>query len=283
MYKYVKNMFKKYLFIIGIIISSFLFASCNTIKNDNKNTEKLVIFAAASMTETLTEISKNYKEKNNHVDIIFNFDSSGTLKTQIEEGVECDIFISASPKQMDQLDINADKSINKNFIDKIDSNTRFNLLENKVVLVVSDIENKKVDSYTDLINKLKNNEVTLSIGNDDVPVGQYTQKIFNYFGLTDDYIKNNINTISYGSNVKEVTTQVKEKVVDCGIVYGTDAKSSNLNVIDYATKEMCGQVIYPIAILKEAKQKELAEDFINYLKTDESKNIFSSVGFSPLY
>ena len=127
MYKYVKNMFKKYLFIIGIIISSFLFASCNTIKNDNKNTEKLVIFAAASMTETLTEISKNYKENNNHVDIIFNFDSSGTLKTQIEEGVECDIFISASPKQMDQLDINADKSINKNFIDKIDSNTRFNL------------------------------------------------------------------------------------------------------------------------------------------------------------
>ena len=276
-------MFKKYLFIIGIIISSFLFAGCNTIKNDNKNTEKLVIFAAASMTETLTEISKNYKENNNNVDIIFNFDSSGTLKTQIEEGAECDIFISAAPKQMDQLDINADKSINKNSIDKIDTDTRFNLLENKVVLVVSDIENKKVDSYIDLINKLKNNEVTLSIGNEDVPVGQYTQKIFNYFGLTDDYIKNNIHTISYGSNVKEVTTQVKEKVVDCGIVYGTDAYSANLDVVDSATKEMCGQVIYPIAILKEAKQKELAEDFINYLKTDESKNIFSSVGFSPLY
>lgn len=243
---------------------------------------ELIVFAAASMTETMEQIAQNYKEVAPNVTLVYNFDSSGTLKTQIEEGADCDIFISAANKQMDQLDITADKEVNKDGLDYVDESTRIKLLENKVALAVPEGNPKNVKSYDDLVACLKDGSILLAMGNEDVPVGQYTQKIFAYYDLDEDKL-NKDGVLTYGSNVKEVTTQVSEGAVDCGIIYSTDAFSADLTVVDTATKEMCGQVIYPAAVLKNSKHPEEAREFMKYLTSDESKEIFESVGFTCIF
>ena len=248
---------------------------------EEKEPVELIVFAAASMTETMEQIADAYKKTAPNVTITYNFDSSGTLKTQIEEGADCDIFISASPKQMNQLDITADPEVNTDGLDMVDPDTRFNLLENKVVLAVPEGNPKNIKSFDELADALKNKDVMLAIGNEDVPVGQYTQKIFEYYGLDEDGL-NKAGVLTYGSNVKEVATQVSEAAVDCGIIYSTDAFSAGLTVADTATKEMCGQVIYPAAVLKVSKHPVEAKAFLDFLTSDESSRIFESVGFTCL-
>lgn len=265
---------------IILVIGTIACSSNGNNKMDIENSDKtnLYVFAAASMTETLTKIANEYQKENNNINILFNFDSSGTLKTQIEEGAECDIFISAAPKQMNQLDKGTDTEEGLNLID---SSTRFNLLENKVALAVTDKNEKQIDSFNTLVEKLKSKDVFLAIGNGDVPVGQYTKKIFDYFNLNEEDMAND-GLLTYGTNVKEVTSQIVESVVDCGIIYQTDAFSANLKVVDTATKEMCGQVIYPAAVLKSSKNVEESKKFLNYLKSSTAKEIFEEVGFTPL-
>lgn len=241
--------------------------------------EELIVFAAASMTETLTAISELYKEENPNVDLIFNFDSSGTLKTQIQEGADCDLFISAGQKQMNQLDINADPEINTEGLDYVLEGTRINILENKVTLCVSETSEAGIETFDDLAAALKDGNILMAMGNSDVPVGQYTQKILAYYELSEEELAN-AGVISYGSNVKEVTTQVSEGSVDCGVIYCTDAFSAGLTVKDSATAEMCGQVIYPAAILNVSENQELAKEFLAFIQTDACMEIFEEVGFS---
>ena len=241
---------------------------------------ELIVFAAASMTETMNEIADMYMAEHPEVRITYNFDSSGTLKTQIQEGADCDLFISAAQKQMNQLDISADPAVNTEGLDIVDGDTRVNLLENKVTLAVPEGNPKGVESFDQLAELLKDGDVLLAIGNSDVPVGQYTQKIFAFYGIDEAAVADRL---TYGSNVKEVTTQVSENSVDCGIIYGTDAFSAGLAVVDEATAEMCGgQVIYPAAVLKTAKNPGEAQAFLDYLKTDACAAVFASVGFTPI-
>ena len=242
-------------------------------------TTELIVFAAASMTETLNQIAGLYKSVAPDVEIVYNFDSSGTLKTQIEEGADCDLFISAAPKQMNALDITSEA--NTAGLDFVLQGTRINLLENKVALAVPEGNPKNVTSYDQLIEGLKAGSLMLAMGNSDVPVGQYTQKILAYYGVSEEELAA-AGVITYGSNVKEVTTQVAEATVDCGIIYGTDAYSAGLTVVDTATAEMCGQVIYPAAVLKITKNEEAARAFLDYLTGEEASAAFESVGFSPL-
>ena len=242
---------------------------------------ELTVFAAASMTETMEEIAKAYKDVAPNVTITYNFDSSGTLKTQIEEGADCDIFISAAAKQMNQLDSTKNEEANPDGLDFIDPDTRIDLLENKVTLAVPEGNPKNINSYDDMVAGLKDKSILIAMGNEDVPAGQYTQKIFAYFGL-DEKTLNKDGVLTYGSNVKEVTTQISEAAVDCGIIYSTDAFSAGLTVVDTATKDMCGQVIYPAAVLKGSKHPEEARAFLDYLTTAESSKIFESVGFTCL-
>lgn len=246
-------------------------------------TEKtdLVVFAAASMTETLTELSNTYMEENPDVNIVLNFDSSGTLKTQIQEGADCDVFISAGQLQMDQLDTNADPSVNTEGLDFVLEDSRFDILENKVALAVPDDNPKNIESYDDMKTGLENGSILLAMGNSDVPVGQYTQKILTYLGL-DETTLANAGNITYGSNVKEVTTQVSEAAVDCGIIYRTDAYSAGLTVVDTATPEMCGQVIYPAAVLNVSKNPDIAKDYLAFLTSDEADKVFEEVGFTAI-
>ena len=240
---------------------------------------ELIVFAAASMTETLTEIAELYKTAAPEVTVTYNFDSSGKLLTQIKEGADCDLFISAAPTQMNALDgsLIGDTEKNPDGLDLIVIDSRVNLLENKVTLAVPEGNPKGIESFDQLAELLKGGEVLLAMGNSDVPVGQYTLKIFNYYGIDETAVADKL---TYGNNVKEVTSQVSEAAADCGIIYATDACSAGLTVVDSATAEMCGQVIYPAAVLKGDKE-DAARAFLAYLQTDAAMTVFESVGFSP--
>ena len=242
---------------------------------------ELIVFAAASLTETLNAIAETYSAENPGVTFSFNFDSSGTLKTQIQEGADCDLFISAGQKQMNQLDSTVSADVNTEGLDFVDSDSRVDLLENKVVLCVPENGDKGIDSFDSLAEHLKTGDILFCMGNSDVPVGQYTQKILAYYALDEEALAA-AGVITYGSNVKEVTTQITEASVDAGVVYCTDAYSAGLTPVDEATKEMCGQVIYPAAVLKAAPNAEAAREFLAYLQTDRAATVFESVGFTAL-
>lgn len=242
-----------------------------TIDETAVNPTEIIVFAAASMTETLEELADKYEAEHPAVRLTYNFDSSGTLKTQIEEGAACDLFISAAQKQMNALEEGG----------YIDSETRVDLLENKVALCVAENSDSEIKSYDDMKDHLEAGDILMAIGNKDVPVGQYTQKIFAYYGLDEAALAEK-GVLTYGSNVKEVTTQVKEGTVDCGIIYQTDAYSAGLDVADTATEQMCGQVVYPAAVLANSKSSAEAKAFLDYLQTTDASAVFEKVGFTPL-
>lgn len=244
---------------------------------------ELNVFAAASMQETLEQIAELYREVAPNVTLVYSFESSGTLLKNIQAGAECDLFISAAPTQMDALDgtLSDDPEKNPDGQDLLLSDTRLDLLENKVTLAVPEGNPAGIESFDQLSERLKSGDVFLAIGNSDVPVGQYTLKIFDYYGLDESALSDS-GCITYGSNVKEVTSQVSEAAVDCGIIYSTDAFSAGLTVVDEATAEMCGQVIYPAAVLKDSAHREEAKAFLEYLQGDEAAAVFESVGFTVL-
>lgn len=232
---------------------------------------ELRVFAAASLTETMDQLIPAYEKKHPEIRLTATYDSSGTLLKQIQEGAECDLFISAAEKQMNTLEEE----------DALLKDSRIALLENEVTLAVPEGNPKQVESFGQLAEMLRTGDILLAVGNSDVPVGQYSQKIFAYYGLEEAALESS-GVLTYGSNVKEVTTQIAEGSVDCGIIYATDAFSAGLTVVDSATKEMCGQVIYPAAVLRESLHEEAAQEFLHYLQSDEAARIFESVGFTAL-
>lgn len=250
----------------------------DTETQDTAEPVNLIVFAAASLQESLNQAIAAYEAVNESITIVPTYDSSGTLKTQIQEGADCDVFISAAPKQMNQLDAQGGEE-NSEGLDFVDSATRLNLLENKVILAVPEENPKGVETFDQLAELLKSGEIMLAMGNSDVPVGQYTQKIFSYYRIDEAAVATHL---TYGSNVKEVTTQVSKAAVDCGIIYATDAFSAGLTVVDKATADMCGQVIYPAAVMKNSANPEAAKAFLDFLSTDEALACFEAVGFSPL-
>ncbi|BDF66330.1 molybdate ABC transporter substrate-binding protein [Oscillospiraceae bacterium] len=225
---------------------------------------ELHVYAAASLTESMNQIAENYKAVAPNVTITYTFDSSGTLKTQIEEGGDCDLFLSAAQKQMNGL---AEGGY-------VDENSRVDLLENKVTLAVPQGNPAGVASFEDVnTDKVK----MIALGNSDVPVGQYSQELFTAMGVWDAIQ----DKITFGSNVKEVTTWVGESTVDCGVVYATDAFSAGLEVVAEADPALLtNQVIYPAAVLAASAHKDEAQAFLDYLKTNESVAVFESVGFA---
>ena len=159
--------------------------------------------------------------------------------------------------------------------DLINTNTRVDLLENKVVLAVPEGNPADIQSFEDIgTDRCKR----IALGNEDVPVGSYSVEILTNLGILDELESGN--KITYGSNVKEVTTQVKEAAADCGIVYATDAFSAGLETVDQATAEECGPVIYPAALTASTEHADEAQAFLDYLTTDDAAAIFASVGFA---
>ncbi len=215
---------------------------------------ELTVFAAASLTETLDQIITLYQAEAPDVTIVPTYDSSGALLKQIQEGAQCDLFLSAAPKQMNTLEDSG----------SLLPGTRRDLLENKVTLAVPQGNPGGIKSFDHLAELLQGGQVMLAVGNSDVPVGQYTQKIFSYYSIDEAAVADKL---TYGSNVKEVTTQVSEGAVDCGIIYATDAFSAGLTTVGEATADMCGQVIYPAAVLKDSQHPQEAQALLDFLST----------------
>lgn len=248
---------------------------------------EISVFAAASMTEALNQIIDRYKKEAPNVTVTATYDSSGTLEKQIEQGAACDLFISAAQKQMDALDgsLKGDTSKNPNGEDYVLQGTRVDILENKVVLAVPAGNPAKITSFQDLkTSKLK----MIALGNSDVPVGSYSLQVLKSLGL-DVAAMEKAGKITYGSNVKEVTTQVDQGTVDCGIIYATDAYSaqaagSKMEVVATATEDLCSKAIYPAAVMKTvggatAKQTA-AKAFLKFLQTDSCSAVFKKIGFT---
>lgn len=225
---------------------------------------ELNVLAAASMTDVLTELGKTYETEHPEVKLVFSFDSSGTLQTQIEQGAPADIFISAAMKQMDELK-------QEGFMKK-DSIVK--LLENKVVLIQPKDAAEKLTSFEDVATE----KVSMAaIGDADVPVGQYTEQIYKNLGLWDQ-VKAKANL---ATNVRQVLDWVATKNVDCGIVYATDAMiEEQVQVVCEAPEGLCEQVIYPAGVVKASNHADAAEKFMDYLQTEEAKAVFTKYGFA---
>ena len=201
---------------------------------------QLSVFAAASLTEALEEVSPLFEE----AEVLLTLDSSGKLRDQIKEGAQADVFISAAQKQMNDL---AELGL-------IDEASRFDILENKVVLVVPEGNPAGIESFDDLATHLQAGDILFAMGNEEVPVGAYTLRILEYYGLSeDDLVARHL--ITYGDNVKAVAV---------------------------ATEEMCGRVVYPAAVLADSAQPELASSYLRFLCGDAGRAAFERVGFTPL-
>lgn len=235
-------------------------------KNEGKKpVTELTVLAAASMTDAMQEIGEAYQETHENIEITYQFDSSGTLKTQIEEGAPADIFISAATKQMDEL-------VQGELVEK---DSVFPWLENKVVLIVPKDSEDGPDSFEDAA---KEEVPMIAIGNEDVPVGQYTQTIYQNLGLWENIqAKANL-----ASNVRQVLDWVATGNAPCGVVYATDAQiEENVKVVCEAPKGSCDPVIYPAGLVSASKEKEEAAEFLEYLKTEEVSEILEAYGFTP--
>ncbi len=263
-----------FLLALAVILS---LSACGAAKASEPTT--LYVFAAASLTESMDKVIELYRAVEPGVTVVPTYDSSGTLKTQIEEGADCDLFISAAQKQMNQLDISKDEEANPDRLDFVLDGSRKDLLENKVVLAVPEGNPKGIAGFDDMAKALAAGGCLMAMGGADVPVGQYTSKILAYFGLDEAALASS-GVITYGSNVKEVTTQISEASADFGVVYATDAFSAGLETVDTATAEMCGRVVYPAAVMKTGAHPDAARSFLNFLSSDGAAAVFEGVGFT---
>lgn len=225
----------------------------------------LTIAAAASLTDVTKDIAVQYKKVAPNVTLTFTYGSSGALQTQIEQGAPVDIFMSAAKKQMDALD---QKKL-------IDTNTRKNLLENKVVLITPKDSTLGLKSFNDLATaKVKK----IAVGDPkSVPAGQYANQVFTSLKIADK-VRPKLNL---GTDVRQVLTWVESGNVDCGVVYSTDAKtSSKVVVVCDAPAGSCDKVVYPVAVLKKSKQSATAEDFVKFMQGPEVATLFQNYGFT---
>lgn len=226
-------------------------------------------FIAASLSNAMEEIQKDFNETYPDVEILYNADSSGTLQTQIEEGARCDIFFSAADKQMDAL---VDEDLAK-------KDTVEDILENKVVLIKPKDGETKVTGFENITDA-----ANIALAGDSVPVGQYAREIFDNLGITDEVNKMEINE---GKNVSEVLAAVSEGSNEIGIVYATDAASvaDKVDVISEAPADaLKTPVLYPVGLIEDKEASEddtaAAEAFLEYIKSDDAMKVFEKYGFT---
>jgi molybdate transport system substrate-binding protein len=233
--------------------------------NTSASPTSLTISAAASLKDAMDDIKTLYTPQNLNTNLSINYASSGALQQQIEQGAPVDIFISAAEKQMNALE-------NKGLL--LDG-TRENLLKNEMVL----IEPANAQAVTDFKDLTSERVKKIALGEPkSVPAGQYAQEVLTSLKLIDK-IKPKV---VYASNVRQVLNYVETGNVDAGLVYSSDAKSSNkIKVVKEAPEETHSPIVYPIAVLKSSKNPDAAKDLIQFLTTNEqAKSTFEKWGFS---
>jgi len=211
----------------------------------------------------MEELQILYKAANPDVTLTFTFGSSGTLQQQIEQGAPVDVFMSAALKQMKALE---DGGL-------ILTDTKKELLENKIVLIVPKDSDLEITSFEDILKA-----PVIALGEpSSVPVGQYSEEVFTYLGILDKVMEK----VTYGKDVTEVLTWVATGNADAGVVYATDAKSSDdVTVVAEAPAESTSKVLYPVAVIKDTKVEEAAKAFVEYLASEEAIGVFEEYGFT---
>lgn len=249
-----------------ILATSTLFGCASNSEGKTKETE-ITVLAAASLTEACNEIEGIYESKNSNIDLVFSFGGSGALQTQIEEGAPADVFFSAAKKQMNAL-------IDEGLINK---DTVNELLENKIVLIVPEENPAGVKGFDDVIS---DSVSVIALGEpSSVPVGQYSEEIFDHLGILDAVIRK----ASYASDVKQVLSWVEAGNADCGVVYSTDANcGEGIAVICEAPENSHSRVIYPAGLVSSSNHKEEAKAFLSFLESGECRDIFEKYGFTAL-
>lgn len=236
-----------------------------SVEEDTEKTEILVAAAASLKNAYEEELIPMFEEENPGITVTGTYDSSGKLQTQIEEGLEADVFMSAATKQMKALQ---EKGM-------IAEDTVTELLENKIVLIVPSGSAGELKIFED-IEKAE----SIALGDPaSVPAGQYAQEALTSLGIWDRIQ----DKVSFGTNVTEVLNQVAASSADAGIVYATDAASmaEQVDVIAEAPEGSLAQkVIYPVAVVKNSTHLGEAEAFVEFLKTEEAMKVFESYGFS---
>ncbi|MGL4799438.1 MAG: molybdate ABC transporter substrate-binding protein [Cellulosilyticaceae bacterium] len=229
-----------------------------------QGTEELYVLAASSLSDVLVELGELYKKEHPEVVLRFSFDASGTLARQIEAGASADVFISADTKQMEGLKAKG----------LMVEETIQDLLANSLVLIKPKQSDVVLESFEDV---LKEDIKLIAIGEDYVPVGNYTQKLYETLGLWEEvYAKANLAT-----NVRQVLDWVATENVDCGFVYGTDAATSEeVEVVLQASETLTGPIVYPVGIVQASKAQEEAARWLDFLKTPEAWEVFEAYGFS---
>ena len=264
-----KNMRKKLIaaMMAGVLSAGMLSTGVFAADTDLKG--EVNTFIAASLSNAMEEIQKDFNETYPDVEILYNADSSGTLQTQIEEGARCDIFFSAADKQMNAL---VDEDLAK-------KDTVEDILENKVVLIKPKDGETKVTGFENITDA-----ANIALAGDSVPVGQYAREIFDNLGITDEVNKMEINE---GKNVSEVLAAVSEGSNGIGIVYATDAASvaDKVDVIAEAPADVLKTpVLYPVGLIEDKEASEddtaAAEAFLEYIKSDDAMKVFEKYGFT---
>ncbi|KST64092.1 molybdate ABC transporter substrate-binding protein [Mastigocoleus testarum BC008] len=257
--------------ILVLILSSLLIACNQTNQNstsraNTQQTASLTVSAAASLTDALPSIKKMYEQQNPQVSITYNFASSGNLQRQIEQGAPADVFISASVNKMDILQKQG----------LLSQGSRKDLLQNKVVLIVSK-DNSTISDFKDLtateVNKI-------SIGEpNSVPAGKYAKEVLTNAGIFEDVKSKTV----FAKTVRQVLTYVETGNVDAGIVYATDAKSSNrVKVAAIAPVKSHSPVVYPVAVIKDSNNSTAAKEFVEFLSSKPASEVFAKNGFTPV-
>lgn len=230
-----------------------------------EETEILVAAAASLKNAYEDKLIPMFEEANPGVTVKGTYDSSGKLQTQIEEGLDADVFMSAAKKQMIALDEEG----------MIASDTITDLLENKIVLIVPTGNEKKLEKFED-IEKAD----SIALGDPaSVPAGQYSEEALTNLGIWDKIQ----DKVSFGTNVTEVLNQVAAASADAGIVYATDAASmaDKVEVVAEAPEgSLSEKVIYPVAVVKGTAHEEVAKEFVAFLQTDKAITVFEDYGFS---
>lgn len=227
-------------------------------------TTELNISAAASLKDVLLDMQKSYQQKNPNIKLILNFGSSGALQAQIEQGAPADLFISAAAKQMDDLE-------KKGLLQK---GTRRNVLENRLVMVVSRDSALRLNDFKDLA---QDNVKKIGIGAPaSVPAGQYAQQVFQFLKIWDKLQ----GKLVLGTDVRAVLTYVETGNVDAGIVYRTDALISNkVKIAATAPDDSHDLIVYPAAVLANAANSREAGRFLAYLVSADGKELLEKYGF----
>ncbi|MGB4439428.1 MAG: molybdate ABC transporter substrate-binding protein [Sedimentibacter sp.] len=244
----------------------FSLAGCSSKPSSNDASTTILVAAAASLKNCMDEeLIPMFQEKNSNIKVEATYDSSGKLQTQIEEGADVDVFMSAAMKQMDALDEK----------DLITEDSIVKLLENKIVLIVPEGSDKGISSFEEILKADK-----IAVGDPaSVPAGQYAKEAFENLKIWDDVSAKS----SLGTNVTEVLNWVGEGSADAGVVYSTDAASNDkVKIVAEAPEGSVSKVIYPVGIVKATKNEDAAKSFIEFLKSDEALKVFESYGFTAI-